>query len=294
MRFKDLLRCPQCGGALFESGDGLDCAPCMSTYTVQALRNGGRLLSAGGGIVDRGFNERWFRHPKAQATTAGVLETKTGWGPGSLDGKQVLDAGCGCGRFSRVATDMGAHVLGVDGSPGGCRATAELGLSALHANLLDLPIRDEVFDAAFSIGVLHHTADPEAAFREVARTVKRGGELAVWVYAQPAADYLLAHAQWLHEVTRACPPEALYEACRKYAVPMRDAVSAHGLQHIAQVVQASGSLDDEECVSDTFDWHCPQYRSWHTPAEVRGWFERAGYDVVWEGDFPVSVRGRRR
>lgn len=188
-------------------------------------------------------------------------------------------------------------MVAVDGSLHGCLATAALGIPAVHANLLDLPFRDGAFDAAFSIGVLHHTKDPEAALREIARCVRSGGELAVWVYAQPVPNVLLPHMKWLHEITRACPPEVLHAACEKYAVAMRDLYRFNGgttAYTLAQVLQASGSLDDEECVSDTFDWHCPQYRSYHTADEVRGWFERAGFEIVWTGNFPVSMRGRKR
>jgi SAM-dependent methyltransferase len=251
----------------------------------------------GGRSVDDGFDERWKRHPKAQATTAGVLWNKTGWEVHQLANRSTLDAGAGCGRFSAVARDAGADIVAVDGSMHGCRATAELDIPAVHADLLDLPFRDGVFDKAFSIGVLHHTSDPERAFREVARCVRPGGEFAIWVYAQPVPDALLPHMKWLHEVTRACPPEVLHAACEKYAVPMRDLYrkgAGHDVGTLAQVLQASGSPDDEECVSDTFDWHTPQFRSYHTADEVRGWFERAGFEVVWTGAFPVSMRGRKK
>jgi SAM-dependent methyltransferase len=250
------------------------------------------------GAVDVGFDERWKRHPKAQATTAGVLWMKTGWEVHQLANRSTLDAGAGCGRFSAVARDAGADIVAVDGSMHGCRATAELDIPAVHADLLDLPFRAGVFDKAFSIGVLHHTSDPERAFCEVARCVRPGGEFAVWVYAQPCHEWLLPHMRWLHEVTRACPPEVLHEACEKYAIAMRDTYASRGdmggLGALAQILQASGSLDDEECISDTFDWHTPQFRSYHTANEVRGWFERAGFEVVWTGTFPVSMRGRKR
>ncbi len=246
--------------------------------------------------VDAGFDERWKQHPRPQATTAGIFEQKTGFTAAQLDGKQVLDAGCGCGRFLAVAQAMGAKMVGIDGSPHALEAAAENapGAALVLADLLDLPYLDEQFDHAFSIGVLHHTASTERAFLEVARTVKRGGSFAVWLYCKPAEDPAVLEAmELLHEITRACPPAALHAAFERHAVKLRDLYrGAWG--PLEQVLRVSGSADDEECRSDTFDWHTPQFRWWHGVAEVRGWFEAAGFDVDRVGPFPTSVRGVKR
>lgn len=246
--------------------------------------------------MDPGFDLRWKRNPKPQATTAGVLWQKTGWRPEDLKGKLVLDAGCGIGRFSAVAAAAGAQVVGMDASHHALEAARVNVPGALfvEADLLDMPVGSfpEV-DRAFSMGVLHHTADPAKAFSEVASMVRIGGEFAVWVYCKPAADdRTLAAMEFLHDICRACPPEALYAACERHAVKLRD-IYAGAWGPLEQALRASVSPDDAECISDTFDWHAPQYRFWHTEAEVRGWFENAGYEVKWTGKFPVSMRGRR-
>lgn len=247
-----------------------------------------------GGAVDHGFDQRWREHPRPQATTAGQLERKTGFRPADLAGRLVLDAGCGCGRFLAAAQAWGAEVVGVDGSPAGLAAAAENapGAGLVHADLLDLPFADGVFDRAYSVGVLHHTADPARSFAEVARTVRIGGELAVWLYCRTWDARLQPAMDLLHEITRACPPAALHRAFERHAVDLRDAY-AGAWGPLEQVLRVSNSLDDEECISDTLDWHTPQFRSWHDVAEVRGWFEAAGFEVVWTGEFPTSLRGRR-
>jgi ubiquinone/menaquinone biosynthesis C-methylase UbiE len=244
------------------------------------------------GSVDQGFDRRWAEHPKPQATTAGQLTNKTGLGPRDLAGMLVLDAGCGCGRFSGVAESWGAQMVGVDLSPAGLDAAMQNAPEAglVQASLLDLPFKDGTFDLAFSVGVLHHTPDPRAAFLEVARTVKVHGELAVWVYCQTWAPEVQEAMDLMHEITKACPPEALHAALERHAVALRKPGVWGPLE---QVLRISNSMDDEECISDSFDWHAPQYRSWHTVPEVREWFKEAGFEVVWVGEFPVSMRGRR-
>ena len=254
--------------------------------------------------VDRGFDERWRRNPKPQRTTPGVFEMKTGRVPAHYAGQLVLDAGCGCGRFAHELHLNGVHAIGVDVAPHALEAAVKNGVPRENLyceSLLDLPFIDGAFDAAYSIGVLHHTPDPLAAFLEVARTVRVGGELAVWVYAQPVPDSLLPAHDFLHAITRACPPAALYDACEKYAVALRDMYTRHVVagtpvgvhRDLATILRVSGSSDDAECISDTFDWHTPQRRFWHTKEEVRGWFEGAGFRVDWTGEFPVSMRGTK-
>ena len=109
----------------------------------------------------------------------------------------VLDAGCGEGvdLASVVLTDD-CRAVGVELSNGGIRATAARIAQSPHArviqgNLLHLPLADARFDGAYSYGVVHHTDDPERAVREIARTLKPGAPLLLYVY-EDFADRPLA------------------------------------------------------------------------------------------------------
>lgn len=101
---------------------------------------------------------------------------------------RVLDAGCGEGiDLASVALGGGCTAVGVELSDGGLRASAArtTGLPRAHlvqGSLLALPFRDACFDGAYSYGVVHHTTDPELAMREIARTVKPGASVLVYVY----------------------------------------------------------------------------------------------------------------
>ena len=69
-------------------------------------------------------------------------------------------------------------------------------LARARANLAPFPsveVRKEsiyeiqeagVFDIAFSIGVVHHLSDPEAAVMRLARAVRPGGHVLVWLYGR--------------------------------------------------------------------------------------------------------------
>jgi SAM-dependent methyltransferase len=233
------------------------------------------------GDPDRGFDFRWKHHPTPQATTAPVWRDKVGWGPADLAGRVVLDAGCGVGRFAEIATGHGAQVLALDSSPAALDACARLvpGAWPVQSPLVPLPLRDGAVDLAYCIGVLHHLKNPTAAVAELARVLKPGGRLAIWVYPERCPPELRPWRDWLHYLTSRCPPQVLHDACALYAPAMRDGLQRlHEANSLVNVVRCSKSADDDECVSDTFDWHCPEWRWESRPAEVLEWYAGTGLE----------------
>jgi ubiquinone/menaquinone biosynthesis C-methylase UbiE len=53
-----------------------------------------------------------------------------------------------------------------------------------------------------SLGVLHHTPDPRAAFRSVSRVVKEGGQLTITVYDAGNKVYIANSGFWRRYTTR--------------------------------------------------------------------------------------------
>lgn len=100
--------------------------------------------------------------------------------------KLVLEAGCGKGRHTQLASRWGAkEVIGVDLS--GAVETAFAATRALanvhiiQADIFHMPLRP-VFDYAFAVGVLHHLPDPRQGFISLASKVIPGGHISAWVY----------------------------------------------------------------------------------------------------------------
>ena len=127
-----------------------------------------------------------FRIIRAEEDRA-TFFNRTGLTPAILDGKLVLDAGCGMGRYLRIAAAGPVrHVIGMDLSRAVVAArelTAHLpGVSLVRGDLLRLPFPEQSFDIIYSLGVLDHTPDPRAAFLGLARLLKPGGRIVVWVY----------------------------------------------------------------------------------------------------------------
>ncbi|QQS47115.1 MAG: class I SAM-dependent methyltransferase [Acidobacteriota bacterium] len=105
-----------------------------------------------------------------------------------LSNMNVLDAGCGGGRYTAAWKQLGAGaVTGVDISSIGVASAehrvreAELsGISFKQGSVIELPFPDHSFDIVFSNGVLHHTVDWQAGIREMVRVLKPGG--LGWLY----------------------------------------------------------------------------------------------------------------
>src|SRR2546422_7723519 len=100
-----------------------------------------------------------------------------------LQGKRVLDAGCGGGRYTVAWRLVGAKpVTGFDISATGIsdakRRVDQAGIDDVNfeqGNVLDLPYAENAFDVVFSNGVLHHTTDWKSGVAELVRVLKPGG-----------------------------------------------------------------------------------------------------------------------
>ena len=274
----DPVLCPRCRGEL-EPGAGkshLDCRACGAVVPIV----GGVPRLAGERYV-ASFGRQWNRYEVARPEEdVAVFRVKTGVDPSDLAGKRVLDAGCGGGRYARLLGEHGANVLAVDLSSAVDAAATLCGdlpnVRVVQADLIDLPLRDESFDFAFSIGVLHHGPDPRRAFAQVASKVRRGGKLAVWLYRRntPPQEWL---NRGLRAVTTRLPSRLLESAAAGLGLIGGVPVLNRTLNKLANF---SAHPDWTLRVCDNFDWYSPRYQSHHTPAELRRWFAEEGYGEV--------------
>ncbi|GAB92109.1 putative methyltransferase [Gordonia rhizosphera NBRC 16068] len=106
---------------------------------------------------------------------------------GPVDGRDILEIGCGSAPCARWLTAHGARAVGIDLS----RRMLGIGLAAMadddtptplvQATAESLPFADESFDAACSaFGAVPFVADTARVMAEVARVLRPGGR---WVFA---------------------------------------------------------------------------------------------------------------
>ena len=105
--------------------------------------------------------------------------------------KNIIDIGCGSGRFSVALSKLGAKkVTAVDINKQGLEIAKKFikdsnisNIEFIEHNVLELPFEDESFDFVFSKGVLHHTGDLEKGLEEYSRVLKKGGNGFLYLYA---------------------------------------------------------------------------------------------------------------
>jgi alkylated DNA repair protein alkB family protein 8 len=103
------------------------------------------------------------------------------------ENSMVLDAGCGNGKNMQIRKSI--DIIGCDLSETLLEICKDKGLNVVKANIIDLPFKNESFDAVICIAVLHHLSTYERrqlAFNELFRVVKPGGKIyiEVWAYEQ--------------------------------------------------------------------------------------------------------------
>lgn len=100
---------------------------------------------------------------------------------GPLEGRDVLDVGCGGGILSERFAQAGARVVGVDPMAACCRAGADharqssLPIAYLQMRGEQLALADASFDVVVAADVLEHVADLPRVLAEVARVLRPGG-----------------------------------------------------------------------------------------------------------------------
>ena len=251
----------------------------------------------------KSFSFEWNTHSNTQLdafrgddSSEQQFRLKTAFTKQELQGKLVLDAGVGAGRYSDIVSRWGADVVGVDLS---------YAVEAAHRNFVDrgnvfiaqadigaLPFRPESFDAIFSIGVLHHTPNTRDYFLKLVPLLKPGGTIAIWVYPREG-DYIVRKS-WIRFVNK-IPPRMFYDWCRWFVPWAQRHLDNPWVGLIRRLFPFSTQgLGLENDILDTFDGYSPRYHGIHTPDEVEIWFKDAGLtEVRRPSDWNTCVRGVR-
>ena len=143
---------------------------------------------------------------------------------GALAGLDLLDLGCGTGRWSGYAARQGAAVVGVDFA-GEMLVRARVNLAGTGVRLVQadlarpLPFPDQCFDRVISGLVLEHIAEPATLFAEARRVCRAAGRL-VFSTMHPV---LFEFGKQAHFVDRATGVEVRFQS---YAHQLADFVAA--------------------------------------------------------------------
>ncbi len=227
-----------------------------------------------------------------------------------VQGKTVLDAGCGAGHsgllfFGELLKEC--RYIGVDISTAvevAAQRFAEKGLPGefVQASLMDLPQALEPVDVIFSEGVLHHTDSTEQAVRYLSTKLAPGGIFMFYVYKKKGP---------IREFTD--------DYIREKLAPLTDEAAWKALEPLSQLGKTLGDLNIEinleqpidlleipagpinlqrlfywhifkayyrpdwtldEMNHINFDWYRPENCYRQSPEEVQAWVESSGLTLL--------------
>jgi len=103
-----------------------------------------------------------------------------------LRGKYVLEAGCGGGQHTAMMVPYARSIVAVDLNTADLareRNKASPNAEFVEADIASMNLVKK-FDVVLSVGVIHHTDDPDAAVKNLIAHLRPGGRLVLWVYSK--------------------------------------------------------------------------------------------------------------
>jgi SAM-dependent methyltransferase len=196
-----------------------------------------------------------------------------------LRGRRVLDVGCGSAEKTVLYHEWGAKVTGVEMTP----AIAQLARTAIgdkdirliESSLFELQL-PERFDVVISDGVLHHTYDTFAALERCAAHVAQGGLLVFGLVNVWGQFWWFKPARGLTRLLGG----------RDFHARARWGRRLFGWTR-GQHEQGDESAFSRSTSSWAYDWFGNPRWNAHSPAQVRAWLDRLGFDHV--GSIPSIV-----
>lgn len=241
-----------------------------------------------------GFGRQWNTYDvQRHDEDVAYFRAKTGMDTGCLTDKVVLDAGCGSGRYSRIAGGSEATVIGVDLSTAVEAAAANTkhlpNVHIIQSDIFRLPFKPQSFDFIYSIGVLHHTPNAKEALSRLIPFLANSGEIAVWLYPRWPMPVEL-YNKLLRAVTTRVDHNTLHRLATliepvgflKLKLLTADRWWQRLLGQLLRglTIGVSYHPDREIRICDTFDWFSPPYQWHHTDDEVESWLKEFGLTEI--------------
>lgn len=140
------------------------------------------------------LSDPWFRKSVDRILWKEEIQIKPEW----FKGKDVLDAGCGNGRWSFGLAKLGANITAVDINQVAIDETRnaisdfdvdkDFYISPLEDLSINIPPKK--YDLVFSWGVVHHCSSFNGALNELIKFVKDDGILYIYLYGRESIPYL--------------------------------------------------------------------------------------------------------
>lgn len=140
------------------------------------------------------LSDPWFKDNVARILFEEEIQIKKEW----FKEKNVLDAGCGNGRWTYGFAELGANITAID--------ISQIAIEKTKTAVKDHKVRKEFvvspletlskslsptnkYDLVFSWGVLHHAKSFNKSLKEIIQYVKEDGILYLYLYGRESISY---------------------------------------------------------------------------------------------------------
>jgi SAM-dependent methyltransferase len=247
------------------------------------------------------FRQTQIDHEEGSVSISKIrFFSETNWSIESLDGSDILEVGCGAGRFSQVVlSNTNATLYSIDLSnavEANYRNNQKYKerIKIFQASIYEMPFENHSFDKVFCLGVLQHTPDFKKSIESLSDKVAVGGELVVDFYpvngwwSKINAKYIfrpllkkIDHNNLLSMIKKNVDwMMKLYFVNKKIGLGV--------LNRFLPIPDISATIPDNLSknelrnwvVLDTFDMFSPEYDNPQTIKQVKDWVNSAGLQVT--------------
>jgi len=263
------------------------------------------------------FGLQWKTFAKTQLDsysktqiTQGRLERCLGFPIEQLEGKTILEVGCGAGRFTELLVKGKGHVHSIDLSAAVETNKENIGdasnYQVAQASVYELPYPDDGFDIVLCLGVIQHTPSSEKTIEALWSKVKPGGMMVIDHY-----KWRIGYYSTLTPVYRAVLKEMKPEKSKKIVDSLVDFffplhwklqniyILNWLLHRVSPLIVYMNLFTDQDKAFhyewsklDTYDSLTDYYKHLRTPAQIKNTLESLDAKNIWinEGGNGVEAR----
>lgn len=230
-----------------------------------------------------------------------------------LEGKNLLEVGCGAGRFTEIFVKYGILTHSIDLSNAVEANLKNIGkkenYKIAQASVYEIPYPENAFDVVFCLGVVQHTPSPEQTIAALYKMVKSGGLMTIDHYKWRLSYYSTFKPLYRRRL-RILAPEVAYKKIKKltdFYFPLhwkfRNIAPLNWLVHrfsplieyINTYPQMSREQHYELAFMDSYDSLTDYYKHLRTADQIQKFLMSLGAEKieVWEGGNGVEARCRK-
>ena len=157
----------------------------------------------------------------------------------------------------------------------------------VQADIYNMPFKN-VFDFAYSIGVLHHLPKPKKGFLQLKKILKRDGKMLIWVYNRRNNLRAIYIYEPIRAVTRKIPKPILLRLCY---IPAFIVHLINYLTHLFNLIGAEkiakkipfyyyANFPFNMKLNDAFDVLATPKSNYFLVEEIEDWFKKANYKNI--------------